>query len=160
MSNELKHYGVLGMKWGVRKYQNKDGSLTSAGKKRYTGKDGTDYSEYKSHGQKKWEKKVTKAKTDAQRKKAEEVLERFKTRDNARKEYATKSSSGKSVARSLLIGPVFNGSYSRIMSGSNSKTHPAVAAGAALVDNMFLMGVGSYAYERSQARKRTKSDSK
>lgn len=27
------HYGVLGMKWGVRRYQNKDGSLTSAGKK-------------------------------------------------------------------------------------------------------------------------------
>ena len=31
----LKHYGVLGMKWGVRRYQNKDGTLTSAGKKRY-----------------------------------------------------------------------------------------------------------------------------
>ncbi len=34
-NNELMHYGVLGMKWGVRKYQNKDGSLTAAGKKRY-----------------------------------------------------------------------------------------------------------------------------
>lgn len=32
--NELYHYGVKGMKWGVRRYQNKDGSLTSAGKKR------------------------------------------------------------------------------------------------------------------------------
>lgn len=34
---ELEHYGVLGMKWGIRRYQNKDGTLTAAGKKRYAG---------------------------------------------------------------------------------------------------------------------------
>lgn len=32
--NELTHWGVKGMRWGVRRYQNADGSLTSAGKKR------------------------------------------------------------------------------------------------------------------------------
>lgn len=34
--SELKHWGIKGMKWGVRRYQNKDGSLTPAGKKRYS----------------------------------------------------------------------------------------------------------------------------
>ncbi len=33
----LAHHGILGMKWGVRRYQNSDGTLTSAGKKRYSG---------------------------------------------------------------------------------------------------------------------------
>lgn len=32
----LMHYGVKGQKWGIRRYQNKDGSYTAAGKKRYS----------------------------------------------------------------------------------------------------------------------------
>lgn len=35
MENELYHHGTKGMKWGIRRYQNPDGSLTKAGEKRY-----------------------------------------------------------------------------------------------------------------------------
>lgn len=45
MDNTLYHHGIKGQKWGVRRYQNKDGSLTSAGKKRIAKKSKDDWSD-------------------------------------------------------------------------------------------------------------------
>ena len=39
--NELYHHGIKGQKWGVRRFQNPDGSLTEAGKKHYYKEDGS-----------------------------------------------------------------------------------------------------------------------
>ena len=35
-SAELYHHGIKGQKWGIRRYQNDDGTLTGAGKARYS----------------------------------------------------------------------------------------------------------------------------
>ena len=35
MNSNLYHHGILGQKWGVRRYQNSDGTLTETGKSRY-----------------------------------------------------------------------------------------------------------------------------
>lgn len=39
MEYEIYHHGIKGMKWGIRRYQNPDGSLTPAGQKRLAKKD-------------------------------------------------------------------------------------------------------------------------
>lgn len=39
MNDTLQHHGIEGQKWGVRRYQNADGSLTAAGKKHVSGSD-------------------------------------------------------------------------------------------------------------------------
>lgn len=44
-SSELYHHGVKGQRWGVRRYQNPDGTLTAAGRKRY----GEDFGSGNSH---------------------------------------------------------------------------------------------------------------
>ena len=60
-SNELYHHGTKGMRWGIRRYQNKDGSLTPAGKKRRAKLEG----ELEKLGGKKSAKKSAKSDAEA-----------------------------------------------------------------------------------------------
>ena len=86
---ELKHYGVVGMKWGIRRAQKK----------------GTTYT-YKSHGTKVYEKKANKARIKGNLEKAakyDKYAKRSKELDSKMQDYASKLSTGKTIAQSFLL---------------------------------------------------------
>lgn len=46
--SDLRHHGIKGQKWGVRRFQNSDGSLTAAGRKRYGDDKGSSVEDYQN----------------------------------------------------------------------------------------------------------------
>ena len=91
--NELRHWGIKGMKWGVRRYQNADGTYTSAGKKRRREEPHEDYT--KAHS-----KKSVQSMSDAE-------LRARNNRLQMEKQYADlttkKSSAGKKFVTGVLV---------------------------------------------------------
>lgn len=79
MESTLVHYGVKGMRWGVRRYQNRDGTLTLAGKKRQAKEqyksdrqaNGRAYAKSISAVDAEYQKRMSAAKTDSARAKVE-----------------------------------------------------------------------------------------
>lgn len=66
--DSLQHHGILGQKWGVRRYQNKDGTLTAAGKRHIQSLEKKDM---------KWAKKNSDKITEQAKKKSQKELDKY-----------------------------------------------------------------------------------
>lgn len=133
-NDELKHYGVLGMKWGMRKAY----------------KSGTSYN-YKSHGQKKYDKKVAKLEATQKRKldkmksegkkdakvsykddrklqNAKQKQAMYRERDANRVDYARSTSVGKSFVKALMFGPFGSGNYNRFRASGHGRVVSALGS--------------------------------
>lgn len=91
--NELQHHGILGMKWGQRRWQNPDGSLTPAGKVRYG-------SESDSSGSD--EKPVKKSVSDMSNKELKDSTERLRLENAYLQESDKREEANKSYTRQKL----------------------------------------------------------
>ena len=98
MNNNLQHHGIKGQKWGVRRFQNKDGSLTLAGRKRQkqnnNGPIHEDHS--KSH-----DNKSVKSMSD------KELRDRI-NRLNMERQYAQLTATEKSMGRKIVSEVLLN----------------------------------------------------
>lgn len=92
---ELYHWGIKGMKWGVRRYQNKDGSLTEAGKKRQERRE----ARAASADYKRAREKSTKQMTDAELRAS---INRLQMEQQYKNLTASQKSTGRQLAEGIL----------------------------------------------------------
>lgn len=165
----IQHYGVLGMKWGIRRYQKKNGGLTPAGKSRY---------KYESMSTKRYnrkaakqrenearheaaaknstggkrERELAKAKVSSEKaKKFEQRAKRSAEHDSNMQNFAEKTSAGSAFAVEALVGSFNYNSYVR-------QKAAGISTGRAMVNTYFTGPLAGYVakarYIRQDERRR------
>ena len=113
--DELYHYGIKGQKWGIRRYQNKDGSLTPAGKKRRSSSD-----------------EVRNMSTDELRQKVRRLNNEQRYIDLTRSSSSSISKTADGIERASRIG----GDANRIYKSMNGENNPYSKVASQGIDAM------------------------
>lgn len=171
-TNYLAHHGIEGQKWGVRRYQNEDGSLTEEGRKRYgysaqmrsTKQNFKNASAENAKTQRAYlqtrfssadldsvnsaKAAMNKAKSDLSEAKREYKQNKdIKNVEQTiwkeqRKEYIQSKSIGEKALTGLFLGPAGLYNYNSLMS-RNPNGSKGVAFGASLVTGLLTGGLGN-----------------
>ena len=129
--NELYHFGIKGMKWGVRRFQNKDGTRTTAGKSRRK-EYSSDYTESRT-------KKNIRSMSNEELKKR---INRYQLENQYRSLKPSVYNKGMSVAKKVIgTAAVIGGLYAL-------KNAPVLAAGKKAVESMSDQLIGIIAERR------------
>lgn len=148
-NDELYHHGILGQKWGVRRYQNKDGSLTERGKKRASRIAAKEEKKFEKID-KKYDKLLNKAgDQDYKKKYAEEWKEKAvkKQEDQnkwkqVRRDYKDDESIVNKIVKTYLLGPFSTYTYNSARAAGNGRL---VSAGYVALGNVLGGPLGNAA---------------
>lgn len=111
-TDELMHYGKKGMKWGQRLYQNKDGTLTPLGKKRYgTAANFNKVQRAEAKAKNDAEKAKAKARTEAE---IAKIRKKYKIDQNGKSDTATESTKPKTKSMSEMSDDEIRSKINRI----------------------------------------------
>lgn len=147
MDQELTHFGIKGMHWGIRRFQKSDGTLTSAGKKRYSADRKTRLTE---------SVEAKKAHVDAMRKQAGERIQFYGGKNVAtnaiQKEaaYKKKTATAKTVTVGTVIatGAAFAATAATQSIPVVGLSTAAIAAGTAFATAMKRQKISAIAQEQ------------
>lgn len=134
-NNQLYHHGIKGMKWGVRRYRNEDGSLTNAGKKRYAEKEPVHEDYAKVH-----DNKSVKSMSDAE-------LNARNKRLQAERQYETmtkKTNRGVKAVKAIIAAGALAGGVAATISNFENlskKCKPAADKALDKIGDMVVKGI-------------------